>query len=296
MSNNKLKDKKIINLLCQNKINKLSKTLKTKSVSSPEEIKNFDFDIILYDPTYHYSPSWQRVFIHCIALGKKILSIWELEEILEKRISIDLLHDDWLDKGFKINKRYLKIKKILDIFLILLFSPIILFLYAIISVSILISMGFPIIFKQKRVGLNGRIFTLYKFRSMTLEHSGDETSGKKDPRITKLGKILRKYRLDEITQIWNVLKGDMSIIGPRPETPDLTAKYLWEINCYRIRQKVKPGITGWAQVKQGYAVGTDGSAIKICYDLFYIKHLSLFLDIKIIFLTIKTLLTGKGAI
>ena len=138
---------------------------------------------------------------------------------------------------------------------------------------------------------------MLKFRTMreNAEINGSAFAEENDPRVTKLGKWLRKTRMDEIPQFWNVLRGDMSIIGPRPEQIGFAAQFAQDIPLYELRHNVKPGITGWAQVMQGYAAGTDETKVKLCYDFYYVKHVSLGLDLIIIFQTFQTILTFFGA-
>jgi exopolysaccharide biosynthesis polyprenyl glycosylphosphotransferase len=156
----------------------------------------------------------------------------------------------------------------------------------------------PVIYKQIRVGRNGKNFTMYKFRSMYRDaekSSGPTWASKDDPRITPVGKFIRKTRLDEIPQFWNVLAGEMSLVGPRPERPFFVEKLKNEIPWYVRRIKMKPGITGWAQVKHKYDASIDDVKQKIMYDLYYFENMSLALDIKIILQTFLVVLTGKGA-
>jgi sugar transferase (PEP-CTERM system associated) len=156
----------------------------------------------------------------------------------------------------------------------------------------------PVLYRQRRVGLNGRVFTVYKFRSMYVDaeaRTGAVWASKDDPRITPFGKWLRKLRLDELPQLWNVLKGDMSMVGPRPERPEFVEMLAQQIPYYRQRLAVKPGITGWAQINHKYGDTLVDSMIKLEYDLYYIKHLAPALDFYIIFHTIKVMLLSKGA-
>jgi exopolysaccharide biosynthesis polyprenyl glycosylphosphotransferase len=156
----------------------------------------------------------------------------------------------------------------------------------------------PMLYRQRRVGLNGRVFTVYKFRSMYVDaeaHTGAVWASKDDPRITPLGKWLRKLRLDELPQLWNVLKGDMAIVGPRPERPEFVDMLAQQIPYYRQRLAVKPGITGWAQINHKYGDTLVDSMIKLEFDLYYIKHLAPALDFYIIFHTIKVMLLSKGS-
>jgi sugar transferase (PEP-CTERM system associated) len=156
----------------------------------------------------------------------------------------------------------------------------------------------PALYRQQRVGLNGHIFTVYKFRSMYVDaeaRTGAVWAKKDDPRITPLGKWLRKLRLDELPQFWNVVKGDMAIVGPRPERPEFVETLSHQIPYYRQRLAVKPGITGWAQINHKYGDTELDAMIKLEYDLYYIKHVAPALDAYIIFHTIKVMLLSRGA-
>ena len=155
----------------------------------------------------------------------------------------------------------------------------------------------PILYRQERVGENGKIFRLLKFRSMAqnAEANGPVWAGKDDGRVTRVGQWIRKFRLDEIPQMVNVLKGEMSFVGPRPERPFFVEQLRKEIPYYDQRLVVKPGITGWAQIKYEYGASKEDALEKLKYDLYYIKNLSPLFDLVIIFETIKVVLFGKGA-
>jgi sugar transferase (PEP-CTERM system associated) len=156
----------------------------------------------------------------------------------------------------------------------------------------------PVLYRQRRVGLNGRLFTVYKFRSMYVDaeaRTGAVWAVKDDPRITPVGKWLRKLRLDELPQFWNVVRGDMSIVGPRPERPEFVDLLAQQIPYYRQRLAVKPGITGWAQINHKYGDSELDAMIKLEYDLYYIKHLAPALDFYIIFHTLKVMVLSKGS-
>lgn len=190
-----------------------------------------------------------------------------------------------------------KLKRLLDIivsFVILLISlPITL----ITAIAIKLDSEGPVFFKQERMGQNGQIFNMIKFRSMRNDAeklTGPVWSQKNDPRVTRVGRIIRKLRIDEIPQFINVLKGDMSVVGPRPERPYFVEKLSKEIPYYKRRLKVRPGITGWAQVKHKYDESIEDVKIKLRYDLFYIENMSIRMDLKILFRTIFVVLFGKG--
>jgi lipopolysaccharide/colanic/teichoic acid biosynthesis glycosyltransferase len=155
----------------------------------------------------------------------------------------------------------------------------------------------PILYHQVRVGQNGKLFTIHKFRSMRADAeaaTGAVWARQNDSRITPIGRFLRKTRLDELPQLWNVLKGDMSFVGPRPERPEFVADLTKQIPFYGQRHVVKPGLTGWAQVSYSYGASVEDALAKLQYDLFYIKHLALSLDLFIMVKTIKTVVLRRG--
>ena len=166
------------------------------------------------------------------------------------------------------------------------------------SIVIFLESGFPILYSQERVGLNGEIFSIYKLRSM--RNDAEEKDKPvwallKDDRITKFGRIIRKFRIDELPQLFSVLNGKMSLVGPRPERQFFVEKLIQELPFYEVRQSVKPGITGWAQVRYHYGSSVEDSAEKLQYDLFYVKNNSIVLDFIVLFRTVGVVLTGKGA-
>jgi exopolysaccharide biosynthesis polyprenyl glycosylphosphotransferase len=155
----------------------------------------------------------------------------------------------------------------------------------------------PVLYRQKRVGMNGGEFELLKFRSMRVdaESCGPRWAQQDDPRVTRVGRFIRKARIDEIPQLWNVLKGDMSLIGPRPERPEFVRLLNEEIPFYHLRHSVRPGITGWAQVNYRYGASKEDALEKLQYDLFYIKNLSAAIDLHILMRTVRVVLFGTGA-
>ncbi len=216
------------------------------------------------------------------------------------KIPIENLKPSWMvfNTGFSVTKRTLLEKRILSLLvssLILLFAlPLILLLIALIKLD---SKG-PAFYKQERVGQDGKIFTLIKFRSMYAnaeEKTGPVWSKDADDRITRIGRFMRRTRLDELPQFFNVLRGDMSVVGPRPERPHFVQQLAESIPFYHMRHTVKPGITGWAQINYGYANTLEHTVEKLQYDLFYIKNISVILDSLILLETIKTVLVRKGS-
>nr|WP_309098782.1 sugar transferase [Fredinandcohnia onubensis] len=189
---------------------------------------------------------------------------------------------------------YMFTRRFMDLFLsiigLIITLPIMLFTMLVI---VLESPGLPI-FTQERVGLNGKTFKIYKLRSMRndAEKNGPQWASKNDARVTKVGQFIRKTRIDELPQLFNVIKGDMSIIGPRPERPVFVKQFNEEIPGFNKRLLIKPGLTGWAQVNGGYECSPEE---KLNYDIYYIKNMSYLLDVKIVFRTVKVIFTGEGA-
>jgi lipopolysaccharide/colanic/teichoic acid biosynthesis glycosyltransferase len=157
-------------------------------------------------------------------------------------------------------------------------------------------MGSPVLFTQDRVGLGGRIFKMYKLRTMRPSNTSSTTAtSQQDNRITSLGKFLRRHRIDELPQFYNILRGDMSLVGPRPEQPSLAQRYLETIPSFRYRCMLPPGITGWAQINASYASDETETHRKLTYDLYYVKHAGLLLDLWIILITVRAVLLRQGA-
>ncbi len=192
---------------------------------------------------------------------------------------------------------YKDLKRLMDtagaVLGLVIFSPLMIIIVAAIKLT---SPG-PAIYRQKRVGLHGNVFTLYKFRTMRdgCEENGPEFARKNDGRVTPVGRILRRFRLDELPQLFNVLISDMSLVGPRPERPPFNHEFMLKIPFYAERLQVKPGITGWAQVTHGYASSLEDHREKLLYDIFYLENMSFALDILVILKTLGAVITGRGA-
>lgn len=186
-------------------------------------------------------------------------------------------------------------KRVWEVGLVIFLSPLLLVIMAGVALLVYLDLGRPVLFTQERVGLGGKPFRAYKFRTMRGAPREGVYAGEEVERLTYLGRFLRRYRLDELPQLWNVLRGEMSLIGPRPEQRVLAEAYAREIPLYSLRHTVRPGLTGWAQVHQGYAEGREESMVKLSYDLYYIKHFSFWLDLRILVRTLWVLLTGYGA-
>jgi sugar transferase (PEP-CTERM system associated) len=238
-----------------------------------------------------------------LALRLAGICVEEATTLLEKisgRIELDGLHPSWLiySDGFRQNVTFMLARRatsiVISLSILLVFLPVL----PIIALAVKLSSPGPILYKQKRVAKNGAIFYCYKFRTMLADaeaDTGPTWAGDEDPRITWVGRILRLTRLDELPQLWNVLRGDMAFIGPRPERPEFVDSLTREIPYYSLRHVIRPGLTGWAQVRYQYGSSIEESKQKLQYDLYYIKHMSLGLDLLIMFETIKTIVSRRGA-
>lgn len=239
---------------------------------------------------------WARFLAKCTLARIPVFHTQQIIESVTGRVRVDHLSENifgaLLPSGF-----YLAFKRLIDVFTVLLFAPLWVPVMLITGLVIKLDSEGPMFFIQERVGQGNKSFKVYKLRSMTRdsEKDGAQFAQANDMRITKVGRFIRKTRLDEIPQFINVLKGEMSLIGPRPEQRAFVERFDEEIPFYSYRHVVKPGITGWAQVVHGYAADADDTSVKIEHDFYYIKHFSLWLDILIVVKTIKTILTGFGA-
>ena len=231
----------------------------------------------------------------------EVIPMPTLYEELLGRVPIHHLDSEWLIRSFvdeaRVNGFYEIEKRLIDILIALAGLILYLVLYPFIAIVILLDSGFPIVYKQIRSGKGGKPYTFYKFRSMRqdAEKNGNvQVTHENDERITRTGGFLRRTHIDELPQAWNVLRGEMSIIGPRAERPELIEKYQKEIPFYRARLLVKPGITGWAQVNYGYSATIAENTEKLEYDLYYIKHRNLFMDISVILRTVGQVIGFRG--
>ncbi|MBU2658800.1 sugar transferase [Bacillus cabrialesii] len=210
---------------------------------------------------------------------------------VSREFSVQQIHSFTLSEK---TARYLAVKRVMDIWFALIGLAIALPMIAVFSILICLETPGPAIYTQERVGKGGKPFKLYKLRSMKIdaEKSGAVWAQKQDPRVTRIGAFIRRTRIDELPQLFNVLKGDMSMIGPRPERPVFTEKFQNEIPGFTQRLAVKPGLSGWAQVNGGYDMTPKE---KLIFDLYYIRNLTFTLELKIMLKTCKVVLTGDGA-
>lgn len=261
-----------------------------------------------------FQPSIDRVIIamedrrgelpvqELLALRFKGVAIEEASGFLERlsgKIQLDGLRPSsfLFTEGFRVRPSQQLTRRIASFLVaalgLLLFLP----FFPFVALAVRLSSNGPLFFRQTRIGMNGKTFSVYKFRSMVqdAEASGAKWATRNDPRITPFGNFMRKTRIDEIPQLWNVLRGDMGLVGPRPERPEFVPWLAEQLPFYDLRHMIRPGLTGWAQVRFKYGATLEDSREKLEYDLYYIKHMSLGLDLMIMFETIKTIVRRRGA-
>ena len=255
------------------------------------------FDLVLTESADELPLEWTRAVSRAMLAGKPVRHCAEYLEEARGLVSIEHFEIDQLPDGSF--RSYQALKRGIDIALAAVTLPVALPLLGIGCLAVLLSMGRPVFFVQPRVGRGGRTFRMIKLRTMT---SGDVRPGvegrmavAEGQRITPIGGLLRRLRIDEIPQLWHVLVGDMSFVGPRPEWTLLAERYAAQLPTYDYRHVVRPGLTGWAQVRSGYAGNLQETRLKVAYDLYYLKHLSLGLDLQILLRTVFVLLTTWGS-
>jgi sugar transferase (PEP-CTERM system associated) len=241
-----------------------------------------------------------RALLECRLNGIQVTDLARYFERVHGRVPIDSLKVSWLIYGSGFRQSWLRgvTKRAFDVLAAIVLLSLTLPIMALAALLILIEGGAPIIYRQERVGRSGRTFTLLKFRSMShdAEKDGRESwATVNDLRVTNVGRFLRRTRIDELPQLLNVFKGNMSFVGPRPERPQFVAMLTEKIPFYAVRHSVKPGITGWAQVRYTYGATVEESMKKLEYDLYYVKNHTVFLDLLILLDTVRVVMLGKGA-
>ena len=234
---------------------------------------------------------WENFLAKSALKGLPVYHSKQVGESLTGRVEIEHLSENNLGSLLP-SSVYLRVKRGFDLLALMLVSPVILLISLITAVLIRLDSPGPVFFRQERMGYRGKIFTMIKFRTMLVGADGPDFTIPNDQRITPLGRFLRKYRLDELPQVINILRGDMSWIGPRPEAITLSEQYERKVPFYSYRHIVRPGLTGWAQVRHGHTNGVNEASDKLQYDFYYIKYFSFWLDVLITALTIRTVLTG----
>lgn len=264
-------------------------------ISSREGISG----IIIAEAEAQSSEALATALVDCKLQGLEVEEAIDSYEKLSGKVWLEALRPEWLvyTDGFKPSRYYLQFKRIFDpvcaLLLVLLTAP----LFVVIAVLVKLDSKGPVLFRQVRVGFHGKTFVLLKFRTMRQDAesiTGPVWASKQDSRATRVGKYLRLFRLDELPQAINVLRGEMNLIGPRPERPCFVEMLTEHIPFYGLRHYIKPGITGWAQVLFPYGASVEDSYEKLQYDLYYAKHMSMLFDLQIVLSTVKVVVFGRG--
>ncbi|SFZ80660.1 Sugar transferase involved in LPS biosynthesis (colanic, teichoic acid) [Devosia enhydra] len=260
-------------------------------------------DGIVADLRADLPEDWTRFVADAVLQGVPVYHVRQVQESLTGRVEIAHLSENTLG-SLNPASIYMQSKQLADWLSALVLLPLLLPLCALLAIAIKLDSKGPILFTQKRIGFRGEVFTCYKFRTMRMDDAAP-VAGKaaaeramtrdNDPRITRIGRWLRPCRIDELPQVINILRGEMSWVGPRPEAVPLSELYARKLPFYQYRHIVPPGITGWVQVNQGHVVAVDQVQEKLHYDFYYIKNFSFWLDMLILFRTIGTVITGFGA-
>ena len=267
------------------------------TLSKPElpQTRNAGF---IADLHHDHEPEWERLLAEAALSGKPVYHYKQIWEAGTGQVQIEHLSENSFGSLIP-SLAYGKVKRVTDLILCVLLLPVILPVMVAAGIAIKLDSKGPICFRQARMGFRGKIFRVCKFRTMEVTHNGEDRDSSQtkpgDKRITKIGRFLRKTRIDELPQIWNILLGQMSWIGPRPEAISLSEWYEQELPFYRYRHIVRPGISGWAQVNQGHVTTLGEADHKLQFDFYYIKNISYWLDILIFFKTLRVVITGFGA-
>ncbi|HEX6996385.1 MAG TPA: TIGR03013 family XrtA/PEP-CTERM system glycosyltransferase [Gammaproteobacteria bacterium] len=268
------------------------------SLAAYARAQNVDEIVVAVDDRRRGFPI--RDLLECKFAGIAVVDLLSFLERETGKVKVDLVHPSWLifAEGFEASARSQLGSRVLDLVaataLLVLAAPVM----CLCALAILLEDGPPVFYRQRRVGYRGRTFTLYKFRSMIKDAEADGAprwAGTGDSRITRVGAVIRKLRLDELPQLLNVFRGDMALVGPRPERPEFVERLSQTIPYYHERHAVKPGITGWAQLCYPYGSSVQDAMEKLQYDLYYIKHKSVIFDLIVLLQTAEVVLWGKGA-
>jgi len=255
---------------------------------------DFDYSGVIADLTLDLDSKWERFLALAALRGIPVYHIKQFNESMSGRVVVDHLRENTLGAVVP-SLIYPQFKRAIDFWTALLCLPVVATILGVCAILIKLDTSGPIFYCQRRAGFGGRPFTIFKLRTMTHNHGGGDYTIEGDKRITRVGRFLRQYRLDELPQIINILRGDMSWIGPRPEAISLAEWYEREVPFYIYRHIVRPGMSGWAQVHQGNVAAVDAAQLKLEYDFYYIKHFSFWLDAVIVLKTLRAIVTGFGS-
>lgn len=248
---------------------------------------------IVFDKSREGSPAWDRLFTRAVLRNVPVYELSRLREMIIGRVRLQSRPEEVFGE-LRPSSIYLRVKRVIDTLTAV--PALLLLLPVLILLCLIIRLDSPgnAMFRQTRVGYQGRLFTCYKLRTMHVDHDGPAYTSEGDPRITRVGRWLRKWRLDELPQVLNVLKGEMSWIGPRPEAASLARQYERSIPNYAYRHAVRPGISGWAAVHQGNVALEEAITVKLEYDFYYLKNFSVWLDFLTVLMSVRTIITGFG--
>ncbi len=271
-------------------------------LSSLEELKPYlkreNISTIVVSPKPMYAEVVARELFETIFWYIEITDLVSFYESILARIPVTALNEMWFLENLQESqkKHYDTIKNLIDFVLAGVLGIVYAIIFPFVVVAVFLDDRGPVFYTQKRLGRHGREFQMYKFRTMTVEaeRDGAQFAQSEDPRVTRVGRVLRKSRIDELPQVWNIFKGDMALIGPRPERPEFVEHFSEVIPFYTVRHLVKPGLTGWAQINNPYYATVGENMLKLQYDLFYIKNRSILLDARILLKTVNTVLRWMG--
>ena len=251
---------------------------------------------VVADLRAEHAPDWERFLARCALDGVPVYDVRQVNEWITGKVKVQNLAENTLSSTLA-RTIYVRLKRLVDLVGVIAAAPVFAPIILVAALAVRLESSGPGLFTQVRMGYRGRTFTIFKLRTMRTDApgAGHAFTAEKDPRITRVGAVLRKYRIDEFPQIWNILRGEMSWIGPRPEAAALAEWYEEEVPFYCYRHMVRPGITGWAQVHQGNVAMIDAATEKLHYDFYYIKNFSLCLDALIAAKTVQTVLSGFGS-
>lgn len=249
---------------------------------------------IAFDKTASLDEKHERMFARAVLRQIPVFELGVLREMLTGRVQLHLRPEEEFGAIYP-SRPYLRVKRYLDLLTALAILPLVAPVIGLVSLIVRFESPGPAIFKQQRIGYRGQRYTCFKIRSMRSDAAGLDFTLVDDPRVTRVGRIIRRTRIDELPQIFNIIRGEMSWIGPRPEAVSLARLYERELPYYGYRHLVRPGITGWAAVHQGNVALPDAAMRKLEYDFYYIKHFSVWLDILTVLMTFRTIITGFGA-
>jgi len=271
----------------------------TQFLQSPDQLAIAEHGAVVADLHQELSPEWERGIANAVIHGIAVYNVKQVRESITGKIQIERLSENSFG-ALVPSHSYFIIKRLTDVVGSLLALAVFVIPMALIAIAIRLTSPGPAFFRHRRVGYRGRQFEAYKFRTMVSRENDDhdlesQKTANNDPRITPVGSFLRRTRLDELPQLINVLLGEMSLIGPRPEALALSKWYQEHLDFYEYRHVVRPGITGWAQVNQGHVTELEDVYVKLQYDFYYIKNISAWLDLLIALRTIAVMVHFRGA-